>query len=52
MFLCSSSLFIFSLALCTFEGLGGEKKIQGKMDVYLQRYRPEHYAKLLSAHVL
>ncbi|KAL6462927.1 hypothetical protein MHYP_G00293490 [Metynnis hypsauchen] len=33
-------------------GLGGEKKIQGKMDVYLQRYRPEHYAKLLSAHVL
>uniref|UniRef100_A0A671QLY2 Thiamine-triphosphatase n=1 Tax=Sinocyclocheilus anshuiensis TaxID=1608454 RepID=A0A671QLY2_9TELE len=29
-----------------------EKKVKGKMDVYLQRYRPEHYAKLLSAHIL
>uniref|UniRef100_A0A8C2IP85 Thiamine triphosphatase n=1 Tax=Cyprinus carpio TaxID=7962 RepID=A0A8C2IP85_CYPCA len=25
---------------------------KGKMDVYLQRYRPEHYAELLSAHIL
>ncbi|XP_016301537.1 thiamine-triphosphatase-like isoform X1 [Sinocyclocheilus anshuiensis] len=33
-------------------GLSCEKKIKGKMDVYLQRYRPEHYAKLLSAHIL
>lgn len=33
-------------------GLSCEKKVQGKMDVYLQRYRPDHYAKLLSAHIL
>ncbi|XP_066538087.1 thiamine-triphosphatase [Hoplias malabaricus] len=33
-------------------GLGDEKKIQGKMDVYLQRYRPEHYSKLIDAHIL
>lgn len=33
-------------------GLSCEKKVKGKMDVYLQRYRPEHYAKLLSAHIL
>ncbi|XP_057178816.1 thiamine-triphosphatase isoform X1 [Triplophysa rosa] len=33
-------------------GLSCEKKVQGKMDVYLQRYRPDHYTKLLSAHIL
>ncbi|KAG9283243.1 thiamine-triphosphatase [Astyanax mexicanus] len=33
-------------------GLGGEKRIQGKMDVYLQRYCPDHYAKLIKAHIL
>ncbi|KAM3860632.1 thiamine-triphosphatase [Diretmus argenteus] len=33
-------------------GLTGDQRIQGKMDVYLQRYCPEHYAKLLSAHIL
>ncbi|XP_056594497.1 thiamine-triphosphatase isoform X3 [Triplophysa dalaica] len=34
------------------EGLSCEKKVQGKMDVFLQRYRPDHYTKLLSAHIL
>ncbi|XP_036378424.1 thiamine-triphosphatase isoform X2 [Megalops cyprinoides] len=33
-------------------GLSGDQRIQGKMDVYLQRYCPEHYRKLLNAHVL
>ncbi|XP_050953548.1 thiamine-triphosphatase isoform X2 [Labeo rohita] len=33
-------------------GLSCEKKVQGKMHVYLQKYRPEHYAKLLSAYIL
>ncbi|XP_017287811.1 thiamine-triphosphatase [Kryptolebias marmoratus] len=33
-------------------GLSGDRRVDGKMTVYLQRYRPEHYAKLLSAHVL
>ncbi|KAG7317686.1 hypothetical protein KOW79_018721 [Hemibagrus wyckioides] len=33
-------------------GLGGEQKAQGKMEVYLQRFRPDHYAALLKAHVL
>ncbi|XP_026879749.1 thiamine-triphosphatase isoform X2 [Electrophorus electricus] len=32
-------------------GLAGEK-IQGKMHVFLQRYRPDHYAQLVCAHVL
>uniref|UniRef100_A0A8C1Y0P0 Thiamine triphosphatase n=1 Tax=Cyprinus carpio TaxID=7962 RepID=A0A8C1Y0P0_CYPCA len=29
-----------------------QRPAKGKMDVYLQRYRPEHYAELLSAHIL
>ncbi|XP_071764966.2 thiamine-triphosphatase [Centroberyx gerrardi] len=33
-------------------GLTGDQRVQGKMNIYLQRNRPEHYAKLLSAHVL
>ncbi|XP_056155695.1 thiamine-triphosphatase isoform X2 [Lampris incognitus] len=33
-------------------GLTGDQRVQGKMDVYLQRYCPEHYTKLRSAHVL
>ncbi|KAG7488716.1 hypothetical protein MATL_G00036550 [Megalops atlanticus] len=33
-------------------GLSGDRRIQGKMDAYLQRYCPEHYRKLLNAHVL
>ncbi|XP_072513402.1 thiamine-triphosphatase [Salminus brasiliensis] len=33
-------------------GLGDKKKIQGKMDVYLQRYCPDHYGKLIKAHIL
>ncbi|XP_064797626.1 thiamine-triphosphatase isoform X2 [Oncorhynchus masou masou] len=33
-------------------GLSGDQRVQGKMDVYLQRYCPEHYAKLLSAYIL
>lgn len=33
-------------------GLSSEKKVNGKMHVYLQRYRPEHYAELLSARIL
>ncbi|XP_051738807.1 thiamine-triphosphatase [Ctenopharyngodon idella] len=33
-------------------GLSCEKKVQGKMHVYLQKYRPDHYAKLLNAQIL
>ncbi|XP_065151050.1 thiamine-triphosphatase [Paramisgurnus dabryanus] len=33
-------------------GLSSEKKVKGKMDVYLQRYQPDQYAKLVSAHIL
>ncbi|KAG9347853.1 hypothetical protein JZ751_003869 [Albula glossodonta] len=33
-------------------GLSDDQKVEGKMHVYLQRYCPEHYAKLLSAHIL
>ncbi|XP_038131527.1 thiamine-triphosphatase [Cyprinodon tularosa] len=33
-------------------GLHGERRVEGKMTVYLKRYRPEQYAKLLSAHIL
>ncbi|XP_076146697.1 thiamine-triphosphatase [Alosa pseudoharengus] len=33
-------------------GLSGDQRVQGKMDVYLQRYSPDHYTKLLAAHIL
>ncbi|XP_008436634.1 thiamine-triphosphatase isoform X1 [Poecilia reticulata] len=33
-------------------GLNEERRVEGKMTVYLKRYRPEQYAILLSAHVL
>ncbi|GAA6066667.1 thiamine-triphosphatase isoform X1 [Tachysurus ichikawai] len=33
-------------------GIGGEQKTEGKMEVYLKRFRPDHYAALLKAHVL
>ncbi|XP_062376644.1 thiamine-triphosphatase isoform X2 [Sardina pilchardus] len=33
-------------------GLCGDQRVQGKMDVYLQRYSPDHYTKLLAAHIL
>ncbi|KAM9826801.1 thiamine-triphosphatase [Neosynchiropus ocellatus] len=33
-------------------GLTGDQKIEGKMSVFLRRYRPEHYEKLLNAHIL
>ncbi|XP_026793733.3 thiamine-triphosphatase [Pangasianodon hypophthalmus] len=33
-------------------GLGGEQKTRGKMEVYLQKFRPDHYAELLKAHIL
>ncbi|XP_042365991.1 thiamine-triphosphatase isoform X2 [Plectropomus leopardus] len=33
-------------------GLMGDQRIEGKMDVYLKRHHPEHYAKLLSEHIL
>ncbi|KAM9713144.1 thiamine-triphosphatase isoform 1-T1 [Menidia menidia] len=33
-------------------GLSEHERVEGKMNVYLKRYQPEHYAKLLSAHVL
>ncbi|XP_062841846.1 thiamine-triphosphatase [Trichomycterus rosablanca] len=33
-------------------GLAGEKKVQGKMEVYLKRFHPHHYTQLLDAHVL
>lgn len=53
----NKNLFSFNniytvLFLSVSTGLSCEKKVKGKMDVYLQRYRPEHYAKLLSAHIL
>ncbi|XP_056289792.1 thiamine-triphosphatase isoform X2 [Pseudoliparis swirei] len=32
-------------------GLTGDQQVEGKMNVYLQRNHPEHYAKLLSKHV-
>lgn len=38
--------------ICVSSGLGGDQRVQGKMDVYLQRYSPDHYAKLLAAHIL
>lgn len=42
----------FSLPLSDSEGLSGERNTRGKMDVYLQRFRPDHYAELLKSHVL
>ncbi|XP_030612483.1 thiamine-triphosphatase [Archocentrus centrarchus] len=33
-------------------GLTGDQRVKGKMDVFLKRNRPEHYAKLLSEHIL
>ncbi|TRY55768.1 hypothetical protein DNTS_008484 [Danionella cerebrum] len=33
-------------------GLSSEERVKGKMDVYLERFHPEHYIKLLHAHVL
>uniref|UniRef100_A0A3Q1GI31 Thiamine-triphosphatase n=2 Tax=Acanthochromis polyacanthus TaxID=80966 RepID=A0A3Q1GI31_9TELE len=33
-------------------GITGDHKVEGKMNVYLKRNHPQHYAKLLSAHVL
>ncbi|XP_030625385.1 thiamine-triphosphatase isoform X2 [Chanos chanos] len=33
-------------------GLRDEKRVEGKMHVYLQRYRPDHYRQLLSTHIL
>ncbi|XP_062297619.1 thiamine-triphosphatase isoform X1 [Scomber scombrus] len=33
-------------------GLTGHQRVEGKMHIYLKRNRPEHYEKLVSAHVL
>ncbi|XP_061569367.1 thiamine-triphosphatase [Cololabis saira] len=33
-------------------GLSEDERVEGKMNVYLRRYQPEHYAKLLSKHIL
>ncbi|XP_044033289.1 thiamine-triphosphatase isoform X2 [Siniperca chuatsi] len=33
-------------------GLTGDQRVEGKMNVYLKRNHPEHYAKLLSEHIL
>ncbi|XP_047423664.1 thiamine-triphosphatase [Mugil cephalus] len=33
-------------------GLAGDQRVEGKMNVYLKRYHPDHYAILLSAHIL
>ncbi|XP_070784539.1 thiamine-triphosphatase [Enoplosus armatus] len=33
-------------------GLTGDQRVEGKMNVYLKRNNPEHYARLLSEHVL
>lgn len=35
-----------------FTGLTGDRRVEGKMHVYLERNHPEHHAKLLSEHVL
>lgn len=35
-----------------FKGLTGNQRIKGKMDVFLERNLPEHYAKLLSEDIL
>uniref|UniRef100_A0A4W6C377 Thiamine triphosphatase n=1 Tax=Lates calcarifer TaxID=8187 RepID=A0A4W6C377_LATCA len=32
--------------------LTADQKVEGKMHVYLQRNHPEHYARLLSEHIL
>ncbi|KAF7667328.1 hypothetical protein LDENG_00067470 [Lucifuga dentata] len=33
-------------------GLTGDQQVEGKMNVYLRKNHPEHYAKLLSTHIL
>uniref|UniRef100_UPI0037E71A57 thiamine-triphosphatase isoform X3 n=1 Tax=Semicossyphus pulcher TaxID=241346 RepID=UPI0037E71A57 len=33
-------------------GLTGDQRVEGKMSVYLKRNNPQHYAKLLSEHIL
>ncbi|KAM7390686.1 hypothetical protein PAMA_008737 [Pampus argenteus] len=33
-------------------GLTGHQQVEGKMHIYLKRNHPEHYAKLLSEHIL
>ncbi|XP_029005068.1 thiamine-triphosphatase isoform X2 [Betta splendens] len=33
-------------------GLNGDKRIEGKMDVYLKKHHPQHYMKLVSEHIL
>lgn len=33
-------------------GVASDQRVEGKMNVYLKRNHPEHYARLLSAHVL
>ncbi|CAJ1082440.1 thiamine-triphosphatase [Xyrichtys novacula] len=33
-------------------GLSGDQRIEGKMNVYLKRYNPKHYEKLMSQHIL
>ncbi|XP_063768310.1 thiamine-triphosphatase isoform X2 [Eleginops maclovinus] len=33
-------------------GLSGDKRVEGKMHAYLRRNHPEHFAKLLSEHIL
>ncbi|CAB1438161.1 unnamed protein product [Pleuronectes platessa] len=33
-------------------GLTGDRRVEGKMSVFLKRYHPEHYAKLLNVHIL
>ncbi|XP_053268873.1 thiamine-triphosphatase [Pleuronectes platessa] len=33
-------------------GLTGDRRVEAKMSIFLKRYHPEHYAKLLNAHIL
>lgn len=48
-----SFVFLESCCLSFFPaGLTGDQRIEGKMSVYLKRNYPDHYAKLLSTHVL
>ncbi|XP_029437518.1 thiamine-triphosphatase [Rhinatrema bivittatum] len=37
---------------CVRLGVTGVKKVPGKMTTYLHQYRPQHYQKLIEAHVL
>lgn len=43
---------VYESYCCVSVGLSSGQRVEGKMDVYLQRNNPDHYAKLLAAHIL